>query len=305
MSVLFGVDLGGTTVQAIAQDGSDTIAEAQIATRTGSSDAVVASILDVVDQLTGQIDQPASALGLGIPGIVDPAAGTVSHALNLGIGAAFPVARTLGDRLDGLPVVIENDVRVGAAGAQLHFPGEHPSLVYLGIGTGIAAGVIIDGEIYRGTHGMAGEIGHSTFAPSAVTCSCGRTGCLEAIAAGPAISAAWPHGPHAASDLFEQAAAGSPDAQRVAAPVTEHLAVAIEQLIAIFDPSIVVLGGGVGSSTPALRDLLITQFAQMTHNVLISESDLDQRLRQLPAGWPAGAYGAAEIARTTANQEKT
>lgn len=300
MSVVLGIDLGGTTVEGLAIDGDDIAARAQIATRTGSGDSIVSSVVEVAGNLIDELSAAPVALGVGLPGIVDAQAGTVQNALNLGIDDEFPFVDRLHEELDGLPIAIENDVRLGALGAHQHFAAASDSLVYVGIGTGIAAGIMIDGTLYRGATGMAGEVGHARFANDPSPCHCGRIGCLEAVASGPAIARAWGS---TAQDLFDSALSGDAQAQAAAEPIIDQLACAIENIVRLFDPAFVVLGGGVGTSTPSLRTLLIEKFAQVTHNVLLDESDLDARLRQLPAGWPAGAQGAAEIARNINTQE--
>ncbi|MCP3935751.1 MAG: ROK family protein [Actinomycetia bacterium] len=303
MTVFLGIDLGGTTIEGLAvDDNGEPIMRTIASTRVGSAEAVMSSVVDLVDSLTTKLDEPPAAIGLGVPGIVEPASGTVRHALNLGIDAPFPIGSRLSDHLSGLPVVVENDVRMAAIGAHRHLAQPDDSLVYLGLGTGVAAGIIIDGELHRGSTGMAGEIGHSSFAPSVVECRCGRVGCLEAVASGPAIRAIWA-GENPAEDLFRLALGGQSDAVSAAMPVVEHLASAIDDLVRMIDPSFVVLGGGVGTSSPALHSLLINQFAGMADNVLLSDSDLQARLHQLPSDWPAGAQGASWIARNTTTQE--
>lgn len=297
MSTVLGVDLGGTTVEGLAIDGDEIVARAKIATRSGSPEAVLGSVLEVVANLIFELDVHPSALGVGMPGIVDAASGTVQKALNLGITDAYPMAEQLQGALDGLPTAIENDVRLGAIAAHERFAQPNDSLVYLGIGTGIAAGLVIDGELHRGASGMAGELGHTNYAHSTVLCHCGRRGCLEAVAAGPAIDRLWAGIGPRATDLFDRALAGDAHAVTVAEPVIEQVAAAIESVVRLFDPAFVVLGGGVGTSTPALRTLIVNKFAQTTHNVLLADTDLAARLHQLPAGWPAGAQGAAAIAR--------
>jgi predicted NBD/HSP70 family sugar kinase len=121
----------------------------------------------------------------------------VTMAVNLGVGAhPYPLAAEVG-AATGLPVTIENDVRAAALGAHesLRLAGDPPeSLAMVSIGTGISAGFVVRGELLHGVHGMAGEIGHVVIDESAALCRCGQRGCLEAVAAGPAIARAWPKG---------------------------------------------------------------------------------------------------------------
>src|SRR5207237_4002755 len=100
----------------------------------------------------------------------------------------LPVGQTLSAQL-GVPCLLENDVTLAALGAQRYIGAPAArNLAYVSVGTGIAAGLILDGRIYRGAHGLAGEIGHMVIAPNGPRCQCGGRGCLEALAAGPAIA---------------------------------------------------------------------------------------------------------------------
>ncbi len=143
------------------------------------------------------------AIGVGVPGRVDPAEGTVTLAVNLG-WRDFPLKAALETRL-GRPCIVENDARAAAIG--LHergVLGDFDDLAYLAVGTGIAAGVVLDGTLHRGARGLAGEIGHAIADRDGPVCACGQHGCLEAFVSGPAIA----RRAHAATatDVFAAAA---------------------------------------------------------------------------------------------------
>src|SRR5205823_13868902 len=124
--------------------------------------------------------------GLGIPGRVQPATGLVESAVNLR-WRQLPAGPLLAERL-GVPCHLENDARAAALGAyQTGDERRFQNWAYISVGTGIAAGLILRGQLYRGPNGMAGEIGHTVVLPGGPRCACGLSGCLEAIAAGPAI----------------------------------------------------------------------------------------------------------------------
>jgi glucokinase len=130
-------------------------------------------------------------VGVGMPGRVDVAHGTVSSALNLGIDDAAPVRSLLHSRL-GLPVVVENDVNAAAVGAfDALGLDERASLAFVSIGTGLATGHVVDGRLLRGATGAAGELGHVPVPGAAVRCPCGQTGCLEALASGGGMLRRW------------------------------------------------------------------------------------------------------------------
>src|ERR671910_811353 len=117
-----------------------------------------------------------------VPGLVDARSGTVKHAVNLGVdGEWLPVGQLLAD-LVGVPVLVENDVNAATLGAVALSGAD--DVVYLSIGTGLAAGLVLEGRLRRGEHGAAGEIGHVPVDPQGVVCQCGQRGCLETIASG-------------------------------------------------------------------------------------------------------------------------
>jgi predicted NBD/HSP70 family sugar kinase len=180
-------------------------------------------------------------------------------AVNLGIGSGpFDLGTEMEGAL-GHPVVVENDVHAAALGAHesLRLDGEAPqTLTLVSIGTGIGAGVVVQGELLRGAHGMAGEIGHVVVDESGAICRCGQRGCLEAVAAGPAIARAWPKGAagSAATALFAAAAEGDAAAQKVAGRIAGHLTTALIWLSAAHDAELIVLAGGVsGAGQPFLE----------------------------------------------------
>lgn len=237
MTLTVGIDIGGTSVRAIAFDSTgEEVSRAQGPTITENG-GLVRSVLDVWSSL--DVDASIEEAGVGVPGQVDTATGDVRLAVNLGIGdAPFPLGHTLTAEL-GLPVTVENDVKVAALGMHedLHRRGQAPaSLALLNIGTGISAGVVIDGEIFRGSRGMAGEIGHVVVAEGGPICACGQQGCLEAVAAGPALS--------------------SLDPDAALAQASRYLSNALNWLEACFDVERIYLGGGVAQSgTPFLESI--------------------------------------------------
>ena len=187
---------------------------------------------------------PATSVGLGIPGLVDVERGAVKHAVNLGVdGEWVPLRAELEARL-GVPVAVENDVNVATLGA-VALTGIR-DLVYLSIGTGLAAGLVLDGRLRRGATGAAGEIGHVPIDPLGAACQCGQRGCLETVASGRALAEAWPSGDQPpAQALFAAATAGDPRAIEVRDRFAAGVADAVRTLCLTVDPTTIVLGGGV------------------------------------------------------------
>ena len=268
MTFTIGVDIGGSSATAVAIDeAGEVVNRYRLNGRIEGGRQVVAAALAAIRSF--QLDE-CVAIGIGVPGLVDSSTGQVMMAVNLGIGPhPYPLANEIGDALD-FPVTIENDVRAAALGAHesLRLTGDAPdSLVMVSIGTGISAGVVLRGDLLRGTHGMAGEIGHVVVDDSAALCRCGQRGCLEAVAAGPAIARAWPKGldGNAATALFAAAAGGDPAAEKVAGRIAGYLTTALTWLAAAYDPERIIIGGGVSDAgdtfLSAIRDRITRQAA--------------------------------------------
>jgi glucokinase len=301
-----GVDIGGTTVDAVAVDRSNNvIASAAQPTRVDDGDGLVDSAVRAVRAALN--DLPAGrddvrSIGVGVPGVVDLSNGSVRLAMNINIGEeSFPIGPKVEAEF-GLPTAVENDVRVAALGAFETFEGpgrELRTLVFIGVGTGISAGLVLDGWIYRGRDGLAGEIGHVPVVNDGPPCRCGLTGCLEAVAAGPAIARLWPsNNGRPAEELFGAADAGHPEAVLAAGIIAGHLATAVHFVSSAYDPDLIVLGGGVGSVGDPLLSAVKSCLADSAHrSPLVREVVPPERLVSVPKGLAVGAIGAAAVAR--------
>ncbi len=293
--IIVGVDVGGTTIRATAYNGRASRFSSTATVGRGGA-AIAEQIADMVSMAV--LDERPAAIGVGIPGQVEFRTGMVRHAVNLGIdGLAYPLAADLAGRF-AVPVVVENDVRAAAVGAFRFFRPSRPGvrdLVYIGIGTGISAGVIIDGRLHRGRHGVAGEIGHLAVTSNGPPCRCGLTGCLEAVAAGPALAGRW-HDDTGA--LFRAADGGDARAAAVARELAGYLARAIHGLSAAYDPDVVVLGGGVGSSGPGLARHIGDAIDEIVERSPFAGVLLDRnRVLAVPPDASVGTLGAAKLAR--------
>jgi glucokinase len=302
--VVAGLDVGGTKTLAVAVDAATGTVLATVRRPTGGGGVgLLASTRAVLTALAAAAGLPAdgfAAVGVGVPGLVDRAAGTVRHAVNLGLGAD-PVG--LADHLaeaTGTPVVVDNDVNLAALGGAVAL-GCRGDLAYLSVGTGLAAGLLLGGRIRRGAHGAAGEIGHLPIDPHGPVCECGQRGCLEALASGAAIAARWPVGDGevaATAALLAAAAAGDPAARAVLDEVAGNLAGAVALLAQTVDPEVIVLGGGVADAGPGLLDAVRAALhRRAAMSPVLTAIDLADRVALVPDGVPAGALGAAVLAR--------
>jgi glucokinase len=292
-----GLDVGGTKTDAVAVDDTGAIVgRVRLATGWGP-EAVAATVIDAVHALTAEAGVDATSvrsIGIGIPGQVEPGTAKVVHAVNLGVDEldlAAAVQPTL-----GVPVRAENDVKAAAFGAYaLH--GGSGSMAYLNLGTGIAAGIVAERELWRGARGTAGEVGHISVDPNGPLCRCGQHGCIEALAGGGAIAERW--GRPAAlpvKDVFDAADAGDPVARELRAGLARGVAAAVRILVLTADVDSVVLGGGVTALGDRLMaDVAAELAASAEASPFMRSLQLEQRVELLPAGSPAAALGAALI----------
>jgi glucokinase len=252
----------------------------------------------VFEALRAEIGRPLDGtVGVGIPGIVDVERGALKHAVNLGVtGEWLPLRSLLADRL-GVRVVLENDLNAAAFGAAALGPDK--DLVYLSIGTGLAAGLVLDGRLRRGEHGAAGEIGHMPVDPQGAICQCGQRGCLETIASGSALAAAWPsRDVPPAQALFAAARSGDPAAIAARDRFAAGVANAIRLLSLAVDPASIVLGGGVSQLGEPLRAAVAQALLdQAASSPFLAALDLAGRLRVVPSDYPVAAVGAAFLGR--------
>lgn len=270
-----GLDVGGTKIRGLAVDETGAVlGRAQVSTNTATAQTAVESIVRAVNAIlcsANACSEPLTAIGLGIPGKVQD--GVVSLAVNLNL-SSFPLAGWL-SRQFAAPVYLENDVRAAALGAyawvQEHCCAGGPEInnvIFLSIGTGISAGVILNGKLHRGVNGMAGEVGHAVIDPRGAECKCGSRGCLETVAAGwgiarqaaAAVEKAHRAGqvtrlagfsPLTAEDVYSAARAGDALALEITRRVGFYLSRCIYNLLMTYDVDRVVVGGGISRAGEA------------------------------------------------------
>jgi predicted NBD/HSP70 family sugar kinase len=302
--LVVGLDIGGTKTLAVAVDPAGGIrAEVRLPTDATGGDGLQATATEALLRVaasTGTAAGTVTAVGVGVPGIVNRPNGTVRHAVNLGVGdEPVDLAGPL-RRLTGAPVVVANDVNVAALGAAEVFE-TTADVAYLSIGTGVAVGFFLHGEMHVGARGIAGEIGHLPVDPDGELCECGQRGCLETVASGATIARRWTApdgGPGDASGLFEAAAAGNARAVALRDEICVHLAAAVALVAHTVDPELIVLGGGVADVGRPLLDGVRSALRARAVTPLLASLDLPARLTIIPEGIPVGALGAARAARS-------
>jgi glucokinase len=301
-TAIAGIDIGGTKIAVLIVDPDGAVlGRATRSSSAGDQDGAAEAIVGCLDEAlatAGLARDDLKAVGVGVPGRVDPRAGTVTLAVNLG-WQDFPLKDALEQRL-GRPVVVENDARAAAVGLHQRgvLAGTKPNdLAYLAVGTGIAAGVILDGKLHRGARGMAGEIGHAIAEREGPACTCGQQGCLEAFASGPAIARR--ARAESAKDVYQAAREGDESACALVDDVGRRLAWAIHLLVMTYDVERVVIGGGVSHAGEVFAQPIHQELARLRAASPQAGQLLPADIVQiLPAEAEAGAWGAVAIART-------
>ncbi len=304
-----GIDLGGTKIYGVRLKDGEVAGEAKSKTPVhGGPLAVVDAIVGVVRELGGE---KGEAVGVGAPGMVDPATGTVKRAPNLpGWIEPFGLGPALSEALDGIPIALDNDVNVGTLAEFRSGAGEEvPDGLGVFVGTGVGGGVVFGGEVRRGPTGMAGEIGHMTVQPGGRPCGCGGRGHLESYAgrAGMERRAREVDGEGRDTALVTLArtkrmtsgvwakalAAGDEVAIELLDEAVDALGVGVAGAVTLLDVPLVVIGGGLADRLGAG---FVGRVEQSVRTNLFGGASSAIRVVRSKLGDRAGAIGAALLA---------
>ncbi|MFY1588200.1 ROK family protein [Micromonospora sp. WMMD734] len=295
--VVVALDVGGTGMKCalVRPDGSVLHAERHPTDAGRGPDAVVETVLAVAGGLADRARAAGSipvACGVAVPGVVDEAAGVAVWSANVGF-RDVPLRELVGARL-GLPAALGHDVRAGGiAEARLGAGRAARHVLFVAIGTGIAAAHVVAGSAAVGAHGAAGEIGHILVRPDGPRCGCGRTGCLEAVSSASAVARRYAElagATASAADVAGRAAAGEELAGRVWREAVEALADGLATGQALYDVDTMVIGGGLARAGGQLLDpLRAALHERMTFH-------REPRLVAAALGDEAGCLGAALLA---------
>ena len=306
MSIIVAVDIGGTHIRTAAYEPNSITPLSHkrarsYATETGVFDRLVQAIESVWQ--AGRVD----AIGIASPGPLDPHTGTILDTPNIPEWVNFPVGPRLCEHF-GVPVYLDNDANMAALAEWQYGAGRgHNDLVYLTISTGIGGGVISSGHLLQGFRGMGAELGHMIIDPDGPLCGCGHYGHVESFSSGPAIARYVREQLHAgqASSLHSQPALSAAqvaeaafqgDALAISAfeRAGFYLGMGVANYLAIFDPSILIFGGGVSQA----GDLLFKPFKESLQKHVFHPHYLDDLIITRAAlGDDAGLLGALALAR--------
>lgn len=290
-----GIDVGGTKISGVVIDAhGSVVARARRPTPRDDGEAVLATCIEVASELHATARSGGLAIGpiaIAVPGTIDTRSGVVVDAPVLAMHDV-PIVEIAHQRLDH-PVTVLHDVKAAAFGELMAGAGVgQADIAYLNVGTGLSMAFVFGWKIHQGSGGTAGEIGHIVADPAGAVCNCGRRGCLETIASGPAIARRAGRSDGRLEAVAEAAMAGDEQACAAFEAAGQHLARVLADFVMVLDLSVVMVGGGVSSvGAPfldPLRDALDRELA-----------DVVQAARVIPAalGGESGVIGAAHWSR--------
>lgn len=315
--LVVGMDVGGTKILAGVVDRQGQVRSRSIVPSHDLKDRP-AALLDRIAALARSVVQEAGletgavgAIGVCVPGPLDVTRSVVTVAPNLGWDR-LPAREELERRLPSTPVFLENDVRAAALGEHVLGAGAgYSSMLAMFVGTGVGGGLILDGQLYHGARGSAGEIGHSVLSPRGPRCPCSRRGCLEAFAAREAVARyveeqvrrgkssvltqmlGGDFSSLTSRDLALAIEQGDPVATRAATRSAYYAGLGLGGLLNVVDPAIVVLGGGI---VEAFGERYVGTVARQARRRILSSAARDLPIVLSALGDDAGFLGAALLA---------
>jgi glucokinase len=293
-----GVDLGGTNLRAAAVNEKGEVLErvSVPANYNAGPLQVVSEIVATIGRVRDRVPSGIlSGVGIGVPGFIDIEKGLVVGSSNLPGFNDFPVRDEI-QKVLGIPIILENDANAAALGEKWIGAGqgiEH--LILLTLGTGIGGGVISNGKILHGSHGMAGEFGHMTVYPDGNPCGCGNNGCLEKHASATAIAAMgrmmhFGHEINTAEDVFKLAQAGNERARWVFESVGRALGIALANLINAFNFPLYLLSGGPLPAWDFFAPAMFAEVRKRSFTFGLTGTRIEKALLGADAGLLGAAY---------------
>jgi glucokinase len=304
-----GVDIGGTNIKIAAVSATGTVlARGVVETRAGDGPTLAfRRIHAAARHLSG--GGGIHGVGIGCAGLIDSKRGVLRVSPNLPAWKGAPLAR-LARAHFSVPVVVENDATSAAFGESFVRGARGRDLVFITLGTGVGGGIVADGRVVRGVSGYGGEIGHMTVDPDGPRCRCGARGCLEAYASAYGIVRAAREASRSrgsksrgkrgstvrtpsARDVLDAARRGDPVGREAARVAGEHLGIAVASLLNLLNPSVVVIGGGVGGGF----DILAPHVRRSVARYAFADTAKAARIEPSRLGNDAAVVGAAMLAR--------
>lgn len=303
MVAYLGIDKGGTRhTFALADERGDVFRRLQHETdRHAGAEAELASLrVDVASLIkeASALNSPIEGIGISFGGPVDVISGRTLLSHHVAGWEGVPL-RELFEGWFGLPTAIDNDANAGALGEWKFGAGVGcRNMLYVNVGTGIGGGIIANGQLLRGERNLAGEIGHMTLDPSGPLCTCGRRGCLESFASGPAIERRFAERrggrkaqPLTSRKIFEMARGGDANAGAIVVETADYLARGIGAGVSLLSPERIILGGGVSEA----GEILLGPLNELLPKYILPQA-VGIRVVSAQLGYDAGVRGAIALA---------
>ncbi|MCR5249779.1 MAG: ROK family glucokinase [Lachnospiraceae bacterium] len=306
--MLFGVDLGGTTVKMGLFDADGNVTDKwEIPTRKENAGSLI--LPDIADSVKSKMaekglkKEDVLGVGIGVPGPVD-ASGVIHKAANLGWGV-FSIRETMEGLLDGIPVAAGNDANVAALGEMWQGGGRGcRNLVAVTLGTGVGGGIIVEGQILTGSTGAGGEIGHIHIVDDEPeTCGCGNHGCLEQYASATGVTrlakrrlekddapSALRGSSLSAKAVWDAVKEGDAVAIEVAKEFGHYLGKGLAAIACVVNPEVFVIGGGVSKAGEVLFDYICDEYKKY-----VFHGSREAKFVLATLGNDAGIFGAAKL----------
>jgi len=304
-----GIDLGGTKIStSLSTFEGEIIKNVVVPTNAQEgADSVLNRITETIENVLVQANltiKDIEAIGIGSPGPLDANKGIIITTPNLPF-KNYNVVKPIKDKFN-IPVYLDNDANVAAIGEYMFGAGKgKQNIVYFTVSTGIGGGAVLNGNIYRGSTCNALEIGHTTIDPNGPRCNCGNLGCLEALSSGTAIGK---RGNDAVStnvetslrkydkvtsyEVFKEAEAGDEVSKDIVDTALNYLGIGVANAVAIFDPQMVIIGGGVTQ----VGDILFDKVRQVVNKRCFKNMAENCEIVPAGLGTNAGVVGAVALA---------
>ncbi len=313
MGAILTIDVGGTRLRVASfRQGSNQPEQVKRISTQSSQGDVFSRLIRLIDSTLQA--EPVKAIAVACPGPVNPELGIVYSMPNIPGWINFPIVEYLHEEYK-VPVFVENDANLAALGEWTYGAGQgYDDLIYVTISTGVGGGVISGGRLLSGSRGLAAELGHVIVDPRGPICSCGQRGHLEAVASGPAIVRSVKESLSAgrksllsreteitARDVATAARVGDELAREVLTNAAVHLGQAMAGFLHVFNPSILIFGGGVSRCGPLLFDPMKAALRKLVMNEAYL---MDLKITTARLGDKAGLLGALALANMKLQQSK-
>ncbi len=298
-----GIDIGGMSIKAgVVSDAGKILAKHSVETPLDGNDSFMAAVLEAINLALedAKVDKSEiKSVGIGYPGAVDREKGILLSANNVP-GTNIEIREYLQKNFAPVPVFVDNDANCAALG-EYYNAGADGDFVFVTLGTGIGGGIVIGGKLYLGSNGVAGELGHVVTHHGGEKCSCGRLGCWEAYASVTAlkrmteenrakIKSIKPDEVVSGRTVFDYAKKGDTEAKRVRDEWIEEVAIGITDMVNIFQPKKLVIGGAISKE----GDVIIKPICEYVEKYSYDVGPLKRTIiKASDIGGDAGIIGAA------------